>query len=106
MRWVAVLVALSLVLSGCSMYASEPQLDEHGCTEKEQWCASLEKCIDPWDSYCPGKNESSKLITATECRRKGGRAVDYGGGQRCDKDESVQGEIAGLLSLHVCCVAE
>ncbi|MBW2982957.1 hypothetical protein KY327_01485 [Candidatus Woesearchaeota archaeon] len=105
MKWVALLAGLSLLLSGCSLYDTGPELDEHGCTKKEGWCPSLEECLEPWNSYCPEEGESVNLVTADDCRAKGGHAVDYGAGLRCGEDESVQGEVAGLLSLHVCCVS-
>ncbi len=100
------LVSLSLLLSGCALFDSGSKLDEYGCTKDEEWCPTLEECLEPWNSYCPEEGESVDLMTADDCQAMDGKAVDYGGGDRCAEGESVQGEVAGFTSLHVCCVPE
>lgn len=99
------LAAACFVLAGCSDSLTGSVVDEHGCTRQQAWCDSLGECIESWQQYCPGEGESVKLITAHECEiGLKGHAVDFGNGLKCDDGEHVQGEIAGLLSLHVCCV--
>lgn len=102
---ILLLAAACLVLAGCSDSLTGNVVDEHGCSKQESWCGSLDRCIDPWEQYCPKEGESVDLITAYECEMGlEGRPVDYGSGAKCADDEHVEGEIAGLLSLHVCCV--
>lgn len=99
------IVAASFLLAGCSGSLTGNVVDEHGCVKHQDWCGSLDSCIDPWQQYCPLEGESVKLITANECEMVlKGRPVDHGSGAECAENEKVQGEIAGLLSLHVCCV--
>lgn len=98
---------IMLVLSGCSATITGNVVSEQGCVKSEVWCESLSSCIEPWEQYCPFPGESVKLITANECEASlSGRPVDYGNGNKCAPGELVQGEIAGLLSLHVCCVPQ
>jgi hypothetical protein len=99
-------LALALLLSGCSwLEDTGPKTDEHGClvNQGDVWCEAKDECINSWESYCPKEDESTRLITANDCEHEGGLAVDYGGGGRCNEDQKVIGEVAGLLSLHVCC---
>ncbi|MBD3209269.1 hypothetical protein GF367_02535 [Candidatus Woesearchaeota archaeon] len=100
-------VVLMLVLAGCddTQRTSAPRADEHGCLASQgfAWCESKERCVNTWEEYCPLEGESDRLMTVDECNSKGGVSIDYGGGKRCDEDQKVIGEVAGLLSLHVCC---
>jgi hypothetical protein len=96
-----------LVLAGCSGGMTGnvvSQSDSHGCSVSAQyeWCETAKKCVRPWETYCPKPGEEVKLMTAGECELKGGIALNHGGGDRCSGE--VIGELAGFVSLHVCCV--
>ena len=100
-----IIIILSMLMAGCEGSITGKVVSEQGCQRTEQWCSSLGKCLDPWDHYCPREGEHVELITATECELvRHGRPVNIGAGNFCDDDEHVEGELAGLVSLHVCCV--
>jgi hypothetical protein len=110
MKYKSILIIIGsivvLLITGCSasITGNVVKTDDSGCLKYEEWCDALEKCINTWESYCPQEGESVKMSTANECNFKGGTIVNYGGGDRCPTGMNVQGEIVGLLSLHVCCL--
>ena len=105
LRKMFVIIVACLFLAGCSGTLTGRVVDEQGCGRFEKWCDGFGRCIDPWQEYCPKEGEQTRLITAHECELGlKGRPVDHGNGAKCASGERVMGEIAGLLSLHVCCV--
>ncbi|MBN1274750.1 hypothetical protein JXA12_00450 [Candidatus Woesearchaeota archaeon] len=99
---IAIMLCSSLLLAGCGDALTSRAVDER-CGPREEWCPSLGSCLDPWESYCPEEGEHVKLMTVNDCDAEGGGVIDYGGGERCSDEQEVIGEVAGFLSLHVCC---
>jgi hypothetical protein len=103
MRGFVLFVAVAFLLTGCGDQLTGNVVSEHGCAKDEVWCPAQDECISPWNDYCPQEGEDDGLMTANDCEYQGGIAIDYGNGKRCSEEQKVIGEVAGLLSLHVCC---